>query len=321
GGSSPGSSSPASPSTAVRAPTSLRVVQRRGRDLDLQSGSDPEPEGLISLEEPMGPGDAESLVTRRSERVSVVDDRLLRVEAGGTRVAAFSFHCQCAALPWVVPLHALGVQDGLLRRISEHGDPGAEGFPRPGGAFPHLAALLRQQLFCMPEAALKTKRLKHGCVEVQGVIPFNLAVVEERYPSVHRILKMIRSATVRATRAPPTAEASAEAPEQQAVQLVYDEGEVRCRFLACGRYVAWADQEWQPILEAGRVAVVESPVECPGRELAVCLRIRDVRLKLTNFGCMGLSSVPLPDMTFRLGVTTELPPGAPAPADGEASEE
>lgn len=221
-------------------------------------------------------------------------------------------------------------QGGPLQRLTESGYSCDEALRGIAEAWPQLAAFFRQ-IVDHPNVHLETAQLPPSCLQVAFCVPLNISAIAALYPSVSNLVRIARSCRVRFTDRPSTwartksgGSASVRRPAcagmKQALTLSYTEDrELHLRFVVHGKHVAWTDEAGQPVVEHGRVAIVDSPIaqsDPPvGKEWSMYCLIDEARLRLSDFGCIGLSSLPLPDISLRLDIST-WPESADVGADG-----
>lgn len=326
---------------------SLRLSQRCGQTLKVEDASEPIIPCAVSAlplltDEVMGFGDVEVLLARRDSMVrrnmgggGAEDGALEGAPGGGSRRSAsasaweFGVVLQAAMVPWLFRALVEGFQGGPLLGLVGQGLSGDEALHGLAEAWPHASAFVRT-LVDAPAASLHVEEASQGCMRVALGVPLDLQAMAADYPSVAKILCIVRSVRLRFLDRPPSPTAGG--PSEAAVAssqpptvgegassgschtarrcglLTMENGEIFLHFLLYGRHVAWSDEDGKPVLQDGKVAVLEEPIstsETPQpKELLLYLQVDNLRLRLSEFGCIGLSSLALPEMTLRFDIMT-----------------
>lgn len=234
----------------------------------------------------------------------------------GTNVTDFAMIAQFATTPFIFRTAVDICQRGPLSSFLEQGLSCDEALRALAEVWPKTAAFMKK-VVDSPSVSLQTKPAPHGCVQVALGAPLDVKSIAQHFPSVANLVRIVRSCRVRFTdrrssdrsgSASSTAKPVASSAMRQGLALNYEDGEFWMHFLVCGKHVAWTDETGQPIVEGGTVAVVESPVaqqDTPtAKDLTLYCLIDEFRLRLSDFGCIGFSSLPLPDITLRLDIST-----------------
>jgi len=110
--------------------------------------------------------------------------------------------------------------------------------------------------------------------------------------------------------------------QNEALTFTYDEGAANITFLICGKFIAWQTPNGEPVIRDGKVALVSAPI-CPASNpgparLSLYGYVDNMKLKLSEFGCLGMGSVALPDANIVV-VMSSSPLSQPAKLDAYGS--
>lgn len=290
----------APPAADQAGPRSLRLSQRKSKDLRVVSGSE-NPftvDGGIT-EEAVVPGEVEVLITR--QMLSTHQMRASRQEAdrhlvGGAdagpresldpsswmaqhqdpndkRIAGatdFRLTLQLPFADWLFRALVTGFQGGPLYHFADAGVTGQQALGALDAVWPNSVAFMKQ-IFEAENTVLHVGKVDHSCVEVRIAAPVDLKAVGRDYPKVAQILRITKSLNMTFTdhaeplkRSKNRKSAKEDPPRpatRQALRVSFIDGEFNVRFLVCDRLLAWADEQGQPILnEQGEVETVPAPL-------------------------------------------------------------
>jgi len=317
-------------------PRSVRLRQRCGKAVEVQNGTEAVPSSATAevTTEVMHHGDLEVLFTRQNSLFDPSGGCTTKLGGNGTdakldtpcrpgkQLGASIMNCglsaQFPAEPWLFRALVDGFMNGPLTGLVDQGVCGEEALHGLAQAWPGLSTFLGR-VVKVPEVSLHAKQTKMGCVRVDFSAPVDLKAMMVQYPSVAKLLGIFKSLRLRLTDMPLSSSTAGpparSAPgARQVGWLTLEDGELFLHFLLHGRHVAWADLEDMPIVEDGKVAVLEEPIgslECPQpKGMTVYWCIDNLRLRLSEFGCIGISSLAMPNMTLKVDVMTA-PLGSP----------
>lgn len=304
----------------------MRVQQRAGKALCAKDGCEALPSATIAeiADEVMGIGDAEVLLTRQiSSALPLGGASPLEASAAGSpssssgkssgpNILNFCLNAQVATVPWLFHALADGFMRGPLSGFVDKGLSGNEALEGLAAAWPALAAFFRT-VVKVPEVSLAARPAKSGCTQVDFSAPVDVKGMMAQYPSVAKLLRLLRSIRVRFTNTPMSSKqsgspAAGQPGVRQVAWLTFEDGELFVHFYLHGNHVAWFDLDETPIVEDGKVAVLREPLptaDSPGpQELSLHWCVDNLRLRLSDFGCIGLSNLALPQMTLKVDIMT-----------------
>jgi len=308
--------------SAPPGPRSMRLRQRSGKALEVRNGTEVAPSSLIAqiTEEPLDHGDLEVLLTRQTSSLGALTAQprpgvgagselvagkpdypstASTTKNAGTNAVSFGLSAQAPGVSWLFRALVDGFMNGPLTGLVAQDVCGDEALQGLAKAWPALSAFLGT-IVKVPEVNLHAEQTTMDCMQVEFAAPVDLKAMMVQYPSMAKLLRILKSVRIRLADSP--------LATRQVGWVTFEDGELWVHFYLHGRHMVWVDMEDRPIVEDGKVLTLEEPIaspECPHpKELTMYWCMDDLRLRLSDFGCIGLSSLALPQMALKVEVMT-----------------
>lgn len=220
----------------------------------------------------------------------------------------FSFAFALPCVPWFFSALAGACLNGPISALVKQHISGNEALAGLSTCWPQMSTFF--QSVTEEDVELKASLTSHGCVDITLRIPVDMSAVEQRYPEVATDLRIFQTCRLRFVDKPAAMKSAGTV--RQALLATWGHNILTIRFVVHGHNVAWTDAAFKPSLRSnGSVDVVEAPVATDSdvvpRELLVFLEMDEIRLRLTEFSCLAIGSLHLPDVSLSVKVTSDKP--------------
>lgn len=294
----------------------MRLQQRLGEEIRIETwkkqDSVPPREALANRADRFGPvpGEADVFIAAK------------RVKESGSVASVRNLVAELTFAPWIFRGLCDLFRTGILSGFLASGVTGDEALLAAGEVWPKTGEFLRT-IFCARTARVHFAGAPRDCVAVEMSAQIDLKNMTKEYPNVAKVVAMFATLRLRfvdAAFSEPNLAGYDEkhVPARVGATVTLKNGEVELKFLAHRGRAVWIDPKGQPVLGPdGEVVAIEPPIAPTGqpgpRSLKLHALIDNLRLKLSEFGCIGVGSLRLPEILGAVSIDSapvaSCPPG------------